>query len=227
MGPRKGGENSKKAAGNARKAEAAANKKAAEDAKRAAEEDKQWQKGAKGSGKKCASPPPTLEDAEAKKAEAARKKAERDALLAAEEASLPSKAKKSNQPQKKSRGLDLGQLDDEAPASRKGAALNASGIDNALDALSLTGKDSSKIDRHPERRYKAAYAAYEARRMPEVEAENPGLRRQQRIELIKKEFDKSEENPFNQVHVAFDASREEVKQVREAERKKVESRLAK
>ncbi|KAL4893792.1 hypothetical protein BDV59DRAFT_177151 [Aspergillus ambiguus] len=218
MGPKKGGENSKKAAGNARKAEAAANKKAAEDAKRAAEEDKQWQKGAKSNSKK--------EDAEAKKAEAARKKAERDAQLAAEEASMPSKAKKSNQPQKKSRGLDLSQLDD-TPASKKGSALNASGIDNALDALSLTNKDTSKIDRHPERRYKAAYAAYEARRMPEVEEENPGLRRQQRIDLIKKEFDKSEENPFNQVHVAFDASREEVKQVREAERKKVEARLAK
>ncbi|BAE56134.1 DUF1014 domain protein [Aspergillus flavus] len=219
MGPKKGGENSKKAAGNARKAEAAAAKKAVEDQKRAAEEDKQWAKGAKGNAKK--------EAEEAKKADAARKKAERDALLAAEEASQPSKPKgKSNQPVKKSRGLDLSQLDDQ-PASRKGAALNASGIDNALDALSLTGKESSKIDRHPERRFKAAYAAYEARRMPEVEQENPGLRRQQRIELIKKEFDKSEENPFNQAHVSFDASKDEIAAVRDAERKKTEARLTK
>ncbi|PYH45693.1 DUF1014 domain protein [Aspergillus saccharolyticus JOP 1030-1] len=225
MGGKKGGagENSKKAAGQARKAEAAASKKAAEDAKRAAEEDKQWQKGAKGSSKK--------DDAEAKKADAARKKAERDALLAAEEASQPSKPKGSGAKQatKKSvsRGLDLSQLDDTAGGSSKSSALNASGIDNALDALSLTGKDSSKVDRHPERRYKAAYAAYEARRLPEIEAENPGLRRQQRVELCRKEFEKSEENPFNQVHVAFDASREEIAAVREAERKKVEARLAK
>ncbi|KAA8651533.1 hypothetical protein EYZ11_005893 [Aspergillus tanneri] len=219
MAGKKGGENTKKAAGNARKAEAAANKKAAEDSKRAAEEDKAWQKGAKNNSKK--------EDAEAKKAEAARKKAERDAMLAAEEASQPSKGKgNAKQAQKKTRGLDLAQLDDE-PASRKGSTLNASGIDNALDALSLTSKDSSKIDRHPERRYKAAYAAYEARRMPEIEQENPGLRRQQRIELVKKEFDKSEENPFNQAHVAFDASREELANVREAERRKVEARLGK
>jgi hypothetical protein len=119
----------------------------------------------------------------------------------------------------------LAQLDDE-PASRKGAALNATGIDNALDALSLTSKDSSKVDRHPERRYKAAYAAYEARRLPEIEKENPGLRRQQRVELCKKEFDKSEENPFNQVHVSFDASREEIAAAKEAERRKVEARLA-
>ncbi|RHZ47113.1 DUF1014 domain protein [Aspergillus thermomutatus] len=218
-GKKAAGENSKKAAGQARKAEAAANKKAAEDAKRAAEEDKVWQKGAKSGSKK--------EDAEAKKAEAARKKAERDALLAAEEAAQPSKPKGAGakQAQKKTRGLDLSQLDDE-PAGRKGATLNASGIDNALDALSLTGKDPSKVDRHPERRYKAAYAAYEARRLPEIEQENPGLRRQQRIELCKKEFDKSEENPFNQMHVAFDASREEIAAAREAERRKMEARLA-
>ncbi|KAB8072792.1 hypothetical protein BDV29DRAFT_176725 [Aspergillus leporis] len=219
MAPKKAGENSKKVAGNARKAEAAAAKKAVEDSKRAAEEDKQWAKGSKGSGKK--------EAEEAKKAEAARKKAERDAQLAAEEASQPSKPKgKSNQPVKKSRGLDLSQLDDQS-ASHKASALHASGIDNALDALSLTSKDSSKVDRHPERRFKAAYAAYEARRMPEMEEEHPGLRRQQRIELIRKEFEKSEENPFNQVHVAHDATREEIAALRDQERKKTEARLTK
>ncbi|KAL2818369.1 hypothetical protein BJX63DRAFT_72829 [Aspergillus granulosus] len=224
MGGKKGGENSKKAAGNARKAENAAKKQAVEDSKRAAEEDKQWAKGAKNSAKK--------EDAEAKKAEAARKKAERDALLAAEEASQPSKPKNTKSAAKKnaapapSRKLDLAQLDDDAP-SKSSAALNASGIDNALDALSLTSRDTGKIDRHPERRFKAAYAAFEARRLPEIEAENPGLRRNQRVELVKKEFEKSEENPFNQVHVAFDASREEIAAVRDAERKKVEARLTK
>ncbi|KAL4799114.1 hypothetical protein BDV19DRAFT_356028 [Aspergillus venezuelensis] len=224
MAGKKGaGENSKKAAGNARKAEAAANKKAAEDSKRAAEEDKQWAKGAKNSSKK--------EDAEAKKADAARKKAERDALLAAEEASQPSKPKNTKSAAKKntapSKGtLNLSQLDDDTPSARS-SALNATGIDNALDALSLTSKDTSKIDRHPERRFKAAYAAFEARRLPEIEAENPGLRRNQRIELCKKEFEKSEENPFNQVHVAHDATREEIAAVREAERKKTEARLAK
>jgi hypothetical protein len=83
-----------------------------------------------------------------------------------------------------------------------------------------------KIDRHPERRFKAAYAAFEARRLPEIEAEHPGLRKNQRVEICKKEFEKSDENPFNKVNVAFDASREEIAAVREAERKKVESRLA-
>ncbi|KAJ5901639.1 Coiled-coil domain-containing protein [Penicillium taxi] len=217
MAGKKGAENSKKAAGNARKADAAASKKAGEDAKRAAEEDKQWSKGSKSGAKK--------EDAEAKKAEAARKKAERDAMLAAEEASQPAKAKGANAKtaQKKTRGLDLSQLDD-AP-SGKSSALNASGIDNALDALSLTNKDTSKVERHPERRFKAAYAAFEARRLPEIEEENPGLRRQQRVDLCRKEFEKSEENPFNQVHVASNATKEEIAQVRDQERQKTESRL--
>ncbi|KAJ5091234.1 Protein of unknown function DUF1014 [Penicillium alfredii] len=217
-GKKAAGENSKKAAGNARKTDAAAQKKAVEDSKRAAEEDKQWAKGSKSNSKK--------EDADAKKADAARKKAERDAQLAEEEASQPSKAKGggAKSAQKKSRGLDLSQLDD-GPAGKKGSSLSASGIDNALDALSLTNKDTSKIDRHPERRFKAAYAAFEERRLPEIEEENPGLRRQQRIELCRKEFDKSEENPFNQVHVAVNATKDEVAQVRDQERKKVESRL--
>ncbi|KAK2882379.1 hypothetical protein FQN49_000403 [Arthroderma sp. PD_2] len=217
MAPKK--ENAKKVAGNAKKAEAAAAKQAIADSKKAAEEDKEWQKGAKSSGKK--------ESAEAKKAEAARKKAEREALLAEEEKSLPSKPKgNAKTAQKKSRGtLDLGQLDAAPSSSKKGPALNATGIDNALDALSLGTKDALKVDRHPERRYKAAYAAYEERRLPEIEQEQPGLRRQQRITLIKKEFEKSEDNPFNQVNVAFDASKAEIAAAREAERAKIESRL--
>lgn len=130
---------------------------------------------------------------------------------------------------KKTKGLDLSQLDaDVGPSSSKGkTSLNATGIDNALDALSLTSNNpSEKIDRHPERRFKAAYAAYEARRMPEVEEENKGLRKQQRVDLIRKEFERSPENPFNQVNARFDTTREEIKEMKEQEREKVETRLA-
>ncbi|KAL2367643.1 hypothetical protein RJ035_001264 [Blastomyces gilchristii] len=179
--------------------------------------------------------PLSREQAETKKAEAARKKAEREAQLAAEEASLPSKPKgagaksASNKNLPRAGTLDLSQLDaDEKPTGHKKAtpALNATGIDNALDALSLTtSSETTKIDRHPERRFKAAYAAFERRRLPEIEQEQPGLRRQQRIEVVRKEFEKSEENPFNQATVAFDATREEVMAVKEAERRKIEGRL--
>lgn len=174
------------------------------------------------------------EEADAKKAAAAAKKAEKDALLAAEERDAPSKPKNANAKTavKKTRGLDLGQFDDindpSAPSTVKSnPALNATGIDNALDALSLTSANANatQLDRHPERRFKAAYAAFEARRLPEIEEENKGLRRQQRMDLCRKEFEKSPENPFNQVSARFDASKEEMREIKEKEREKVEARL--
>ncbi|KAF2267536.1 DUF1014-domain-containing protein [Lojkania enalia] len=207
------GENSKKAAGQARKAEAAAAKQAAKDRQVEEEESQKWQKGAKSTAKADA--------AAAKQAEAARKKAEKEALLREEEASLPSKAKGSGAKtaQKKSRGIDSAFASLDTPS-----VLNATGIDNALDALSLTGKDNDKIDRHPERRFKAAYATYEERRLEEMKDEK-GLRRQQKIDQIRKEFEKHPDNPFNQVSAAYNASKEEVADLRESERLKKEKRL--
>ncbi|KAI4797602.1 hypothetical protein E4T45_11766, partial [Aureobasidium sp. EXF-8846] len=163
-------ENSKKAAGNAKKAEVAAQKQAAENQKKAKVEEQEWSKGAKDSSKAAA--------AADKKAEADRKKAEKAALLAEEDASLPSKKTgNAKTAQKKSRGLDLSGLD--GPSSL--SSLSATGIDNALDALSLTAGSSDKIDRHPERRFKAAYTQFEERRLEEMKDEK-GLRRQQKIE---------------------------------------------
>ncbi|KAK4146802.1 uncharacterized protein C8A04DRAFT_34690 [Dichotomopilus funicola] len=212
--------NSKKAAGQARKAEAASKKVAAADAEREALESSKWDKGAKSNAKK---------EAEAeKKAEAARKKAEREALLAEEEKNTPGRSapKNSKAAVKKTRGLDLSQLDDHGGGL---SALNASGIDNALDALSLTSKsDATKIDRHPERRFKAAYAAFEERRLGEMESDGTGagLRLNQKKEKIKKEFERSPENPFNQVNARYDTSKEELAQLKDQERSKIESRLA-
>lgn len=127
---------------------------------------------------------------------------------------------------KKSRGLDLAQLDDSPGAS----ALNASGIDNALDALSLTnGGDDGKVDRHPERRYPAALAKYEERRLAEMKADGSGtgLRLDQRKTRIRKEFDKSPENPFNQVTAAYNASKGDLAEIKAQEKAKIESRLGK
>lgn len=220
MGGKKGGENTKKAAGNAKKAETAARKQAEVDAKNAAVESQKWQKGAKDDSKK--------ESAAAKKAEAAAKKAERDKLLAEEEASQRSQPKGANKKtaEKKSKGtLDLSQLDDQ-PAS-KSTALNASGIDNALDALAITAdSNDTKLERHPERRFKAAYAKFEERRLPEIEQEHPGLRKNQRVEICRKEFERSPENPFNQAgNVRYDASKEELAFEKQRIRSDVENRL--
>ncbi|KAK4165883.1 coiled-coil domain-containing protein-like protein [Cladorrhinum sp. PSN259] len=217
-GGKKGaGADSKKAAGQARKAETASKKAAAADAQREAEEAKEWERGAKSNAKK--------ESEAAKKAEAAKKKAEREALLAEEEKNTPGR----NQPKnvktavKKSKGLDLSQLDDNSALP----SLSASGIDNALDALSLTGPNDLKIDRHPERRKKAAYAAFEERRLREMDTDGSGagLRLNQKKLKIQKEFEKSEENPMNQASARYDATKEELAQLKAAEKSKIESRL--
>lgn len=162
---------------------------------------------------------------DAKKAEAARKKAEKDALLKEEEAENGGRnePKKGKQAVKKSRGLDLSQLDGDKPS-----ALNASGIDNALDALSLTANtDEGKIDKHPEKRFPAALAKYEERRLAEMKADGSGtgLRLDQRKQRIRKEFDKSPENPFNQVTAAYNATRGDITDIRQAEKDKIDARL--
>lgn len=214
MAPRKGaGENSKKAAGQARKAEAAAGKQAVKQKQVEEEEAKEWSKGAKSNAK--------AEAAAAKAAEAARKKAEKEALLKEEEASLPSKSKgNAKTAQKKTnRGIDAALGSFGGPT-----ALNASGIDNALDALDLTADAKDKVDRHPERRFKAAYTVYEGRRLEEMKEEK-GLRRQQKIDLIKKEFEKHPDNPFNQVAGKYNSTKEELAAIQEQEKLKKEMRL--
>ncbi|CAN6619350.1 hypothetical protein TRVA0_007S03136 [Trichomonascus vanleenenianus] len=222
MGKTRGADtNSRKAAGNARKAEAAERKRQEEEAREAAQEDAKWAGGSKDLSKK---------DREAaKKAEADRKKAERDALLAEEEASLPTKPLKSKQRgQEKVANRRAGKIDDFiGTGNGKESALYASGIDDALDALEITkgGKKASDIERHPERRFKAAYAAFEADRLPEIKEERPGMRLNQYKDLIRKEFERSPENPFNQASVKYNASRDEVNDVRQSLKSAAEKRL--
>ncbi|XP_033334423.1 coiled-coil domain-containing protein 124 [Megalopta genalis] len=71
----------------------------------------------------------------------------------------------------------------------------AHGIDEALTILST--KDS-EIDRHPEKRVKAAYASFEEKMMPIIKEQNPTLRLSQLKQILKKEWMKSPENPLNQ-----------------------------
>lgn len=222
-------ENSKKAAGNAKKAASAAARQAVQDGKRAAAEDQEWAKGTKSSAKK---------EAEAeKKAEAARKKIEKEALLKAEMETLKSakpsatkdkSAKKAPTPLP-SKGIDAALSGIGGEDSKVLPTLVASGIDDALDALDLTsGVGGREIDRHPEKRVKAAYAVFEERRLPELRVEHPGLRLTQMKEMIRKEFGKSPENPMNQGdrNVKYDASKEEVVTKKQADRAVLENRLA-
>jgi hypothetical protein len=121
-------------------------------------------------------------------------------------------------------------LDEDHPGAdpRTASTLNATGIDNALDALSLTSPDFTKIDKHPERRFKAALAAFEERRLKEMDEDGSGqgLRQNQKKERIRKEFEKSDENPFNQANAKYDSTKDEIREIKESEKAKIELRLS-
>ncbi len=88
---------------------------------------------------------------------------------------------------------------------------SASNLEDAISLLEATNVSSEKInlERHPERRVKAAFALFEENEMPILKLENPSLRRSQLRELLKKNWAKAPENPFNQANISFRASREE------------------
>ncbi|KAI0034980.1 hypothetical protein K488DRAFT_44257, partial [Vararia minispora EC-137] len=113
-------------------------------------------------------------------------------------------------------------------------AYAATGIDNALDLLEVVtakmdkasvGTQAAGIERHPERRFKAAFEAYQERELPNIKVEHPGLRLNQYKELLYKQFQKSPENPFNQVTVTYDATKEEKIEALQKQREAVQNRL--
>lgn len=69
--------------------------------------------------------------------------------------------------------------------------------------VSSTGPED--VDHHPERRMKAAFAAYEEANMPRLKKENPNMRLSQLKQQLKKEWMKSPENPLNQRFAAYNA----------------------
>ena len=84
-----------------------------------------------------------------------------------------------------------------------------------------------KIDRHPERRYQAKLKEYKEIRLAEMKADgtNKILKLSKRLDMIQKEFDKSPDNPKNQVSASYNASKEDMEEIRQNERAKIESRL--
>ncbi|OMJ23348.1 Coiled-coil domain-containing protein [Smittium culicis] len=113
-------------------------------------------------------------------------------------------------------------------------SFSASGINAAIDMFDSITLESSiasehqnikidkssnlagLVDRHPERRHKAALKAYEERELPRIKLENKGLRLQQLKQLLWKEWLKSPENPFNQSIISHNASQDEIKAALEA-----------
>jgi hypothetical protein len=67
-------------------------------------------------------------------------------------------------------------------------------IDSAIKVLG--GDSEITIDRHPEKRMKAAYLEFEEENLPRLKAENPNMRLSQIKQLLKKEWMKSPQNPL-------------------------------
>ncbi|KAL1923882.1 60S ribosomal uL16 domain-containing protein [Calcarisporiella thermophila] len=221
------GENTKVTAAKEKKAAHKAEVDARKAAEREAKEAREWSVGAKNTSKK--------EEEAAKRAEKLAKKKEAASLLASEEKEI-AKSKPLLRPVKGEEKKALKKQAQHAEVSfakRTIPEFSASNIDDALDLLENATETSasaqqkiSGIDRHPERRFKAALAAYEERELPRLKQEHPGLRYTQLKDILYKNFQKSPENPFNQANIVrFDTSKEEMEAIVEAQRKELEERL--
>ncbi|XP_035633618.1 coiled-coil domain-containing protein 124-like [Oncorhynchus keta] len=210
------GENSKAVTAKARKAEA----KAVEDARKKKElEDALWQENDKHVLKK----EQRKDDKEKKRLEALERKKENQRLLDEEAAKIKGKAKEAaaaavvagkvtraqieemlnveqqlqqqEQPKEKEKShLETPLEENVNRVIPEEGVVEARTIEDAIAMLST----AEELDRHPERRVKAAFAAFEDLNMPLLKKENPNMRLSQLKQQLKKEWMKSPENPLNQ-----------------------------
>ncbi|CAG8493430.1 4825_t:CDS:2 [Acaulospora colombiana] len=226
------GENTKVSAARERKAAHQAEAQGKKQAEKERKEAEEWSVGAKDTSRK--------EAQKLKKEARLTKKNEAAQLLEKEEKELSRYKPKLKITGEEKKAIKRTQKHEQITEERREIPeYAASNIDDALDLLSLTTNPSpaisggsavlnnaSNIERHPERRFKAALAAYEEREMPIIKQENPGLRYTQYRDIIFKNFQKSPENPFNQVNVLqYNATRKEQENMIESTRKELENRL--
>uniref|UniRef100_A0A182Y739 Uncharacterized protein n=1 Tax=Anopheles stephensi TaxID=30069 RepID=A0A182Y739_ANOST len=213
--PKKMGINSKAVEARERKAEA---KKAANDKAAKAAEDALWAD----DDKQLAKKKKQKEEEERRKLETARKKAETKALLEQEMNSIKTTAKVpaakvtrsqiESEIEKRNRAVEAStaatpkpkpiakEIPLEENLNRVMADTEvAQTIDQAIAVLSVG--DSSAADRHPEKRMKAAYKAYEEEELKRLKQENPSLKLSQLKQMIFKNWQKAPENPMNQIRV--------------------------
>ncbi|XP_025425412.1 coiled-coil domain-containing protein 124 [Sipha flava] len=69
------------------------------------------------------------------------------------------------------------------------------------EALNMLNPSQKFLDKHPEKRLKAAYTAFEAENLPRLRSENPSMRLSQVKQLMNKEWMKSPNNPINQRYI--------------------------
>lgn len=81
--------------------------------------------------------------------------------------------------------------------NREGDLIEAHSVEEALAKISVT--ESLPVDKHPEKRLKASFKAFEEAELPRLKAEKPGLTHTQYKEMIWKLWKKSPDNPLNRV----------------------------
>ncbi|KAF5318110.1 hypothetical protein D9619_012263 [Psilocybe cf. subviscida] len=247
--PPKGG-NAKKESGRSKKAENEAKKADAAAAEKERKEADKWaDKDVKGGKSKAEAAEEKRKADLARKAENARLLAEEEAANKAKPKPPAGAKKKAGAPTPKPAGPGAiaagGGLDavagDDGPTNPKADAppeepesFAATGIDNALDLLDVitakmdkasVGTQAAGLERHPERRFKAALEAYVERELPNARKDHPGLRLQQYKDLLYKEFQKAPENPFNQVTVDYNANKDEKVEALKTKQAQVQERL--
>lgn len=215
------GENSKAATARARKAEA---KAVADARKKQEEEDALWQETDKHVLKK----EQRKDDKEKRRMELLERKKENQRLLDEENSKMKGKAQKEAlsggkvtraqieetlqnelQQQQQQQQLPKEKSHLETPLEEnvnrvipEEGTVEARTIEDAIAVLSTGPED---LDRHPERRMKAAFAAYEEENMPRLKKENPNMRLSQLKQQLKKDWVKAPENPLNQRFATYNS----------------------
>lgn len=213
------GENSKAVTARARKAEA---KAVADARKKQEEEDALWQETDKHALKK----EKRKDDKEKKRLELLERKKENQRLLDEENARLKGKSQREagfagkltraqieealqNEQLQQQQLTPTEKSHLETPLEENvnriipdEGTVEARTIEDAIAVLSMGPED---LDRHPERRMRAAFAAYEEANMPRLKQENPNMRMSQLKQQLKKEWMKAPENPLNQCFVTYNS----------------------
>ncbi|XP_051218647.1 uncharacterized protein [Lolium perenne] len=82
--------------------------------------------------------------------------------------------------------------------NRDDSIVEASSVGEAIARMSLVNSESPlPADRHPERRLKASFKAFEEAELPRLKEEKPGLTLKQYKDMIWKLWKKSPDNPLN------------------------------
>lgn len=225
------GMNSKAEEGRARKAEAKEKEKLKTRTEKEKLEEKKWSEGSKDESKR--------QQEEAKRLEKLIKKQEKKQIedqesqeLAKYKPSANKSKSNANTPEplfrSKSFNWTLSQSSEGDQSTESLEKFSASNMDDALMLLESTNTSSvslSTVEKHPERRMKAAFSAFEARELPILRADNPTLKHSQLLERLHKLWKKSPENPFNQLHVSHNMSQEKQTDVIKAEQDRNLNRL--